>query len=232
MADTEIMAESIIVAIDGPAAAGKGTLARRVAEALDLAYLDTGSLYRAVGRKLLEAGQSPDDDEAAVSASKTLSPADLARSDLRGEAVADAASRVSALPAVREALLAFQRHFAHNPPRGLRGTVLDGRDIGTVVCPEACAKLFVTASTHERARRRHEELRGRGEAPTFEAVLREMEARDARDAARAAAPLRSAGDAYVLDTSDMDVDSALRTAVAVVRRRCMPGDTDPDGPGQ
>jgi len=220
----------IIVAIDGPAAAGKGTLARRVADALGLAYLDTGSLYRAVGLKVLEAGQDPDDADAAVSASKTLTVDDLARPDLRGEGVADAASRVSAIPAVREALLAFQRHFAHSPPNGLRGAVLDGRDIGTVVCPEACAKLFVTASTEERARRRHEDLRARGEAPTFDAVLRDMEARDARDAARAAAPLRSAEDARVLDTSNLDVDSALRTALAVVRSRCMLDDTHPDGP--
>jgi len=210
-----------IVAIDGPAAAGKGTLARRLAEEFDLAYLDTGSLYRAVAAKLLAAGGTPADGAAAASAADNLGAADLDRVDLRTEAVGAAASQVSAQPAVRAALLAFQRGFAHEPPRGFRGAILDGRDIGTVVCPEACAKLFVTASLEERARRRHEELRARGLDSIYADVLRDMQDRDARDAARDIAPLTAAPDAYTLDTSRLSVEDALREARAVLRRRCL-----------
>ncbi len=213
-----------IVALDGPAAAGKGTLARRLAEAFDLAYLDTGGLYRAVGAKLLVAGGDPGDTVAAVRAAESLSAADLERADLRGEAVGEAASRVSALPEVRRALLAFQRDFAYHPPEGQRGAVLDGRDIGTVVCPEACAKIFVTASLEERARRRHEELLARGERLIYGRVLRDMQARDARDAAREAAPLRPAADACVLDTSALDPEAAFARARAIVCERCPQAD--------
>lgn len=212
---------AMIIAIDGPAAAGKGTLARRLAQELDLAYLDTGSIYRAVAAKLLAAGQNPEDEAAAVAVAGSLAPSDLDRGDLRAEGVGEAASQVSAIPAVRRALLAFQRDFAHNPPGGRRGAVLDGRDIATVVCPDACAKLFVTATPEERARRRHEELLARGERSIYARVLRDMEARDARDAARHAAPLRPAEDAVVLDTSGLDVQAAFATALEVVRRRCM-----------
>lgn len=212
---------SLIVALDGPAAAGKGTLARRLAEAFDLAYLDTGSLYRAVGAKVLAAGGDPADSVAAATAAEALSSRDLGRGDLRTEKVGEAASQVSAIPAVREALLTFQRDFAHDPPGGKRGAVLDGRDIGTVVCPEACAKIFVTASVEERARRRHEELLARGDARIYARVLQDMQARDDRDAARAAAPLRPAEDAYVLDTSTLDADAAFEIAGRVVRERCL-----------
>jgi len=214
------VAPPIIVAIDGPAAAGKGTLARRLAEALGLAYLDTGTIYRAVAARLLAHGGDPDDGEAALAAAHALTGGDLQRPELRTEPVSQAASRVSANQAVRAALLELQRHFAHHPPAGAHGTVLDGRDIGTVVCPEACAKLFVTATTEERARRRHEELRARGAERIYADVLREMEARDQRDAARDAAPLKPAGDAVVLDTSNRDVDAAFATALEAVRRRC------------
>jgi len=213
-----------IVALDGPAAAGKGTLARRLAAAFDLAYLDTGSLYRAVGAKLLAAGGDPGDEAAAVRAAESLSAADLERADLRSEAVGEAASRVSALPEVRRALLAFQRDFAYHPPDGKQGAVLDGRDIGTVVCPEACAKIFVTASLEERARRRYEELLARGEKLIYGRVLRDMRARDARDAARQAAPLRPAADACVLDTSELDPEAAFARARAIVCERCLSDD--------
>jgi cytidylate kinase len=214
----------VIVAVDGPAAAGKGTLARRLAREFDLAYLDTGSLYRAVAAKLIAEGGAKggdvDDAAAAVSVATRLTAADLDRPDLRAEGVGAGASKVSAIPAVREALLAFQRDFARHPPAGCRGAVLDGRDIGTIVCPDACAKLFVTASLEERARRRHEELRARGEDSIYQAVLRDMEARDARDAQRAAAPLKPATDAYRLDTSDMDAEAVFQAAREAVRCRC------------
>jgi cytidylate kinase len=212
---------NIIVAIDGPAAAGKGTLARRLAAEFGLAYLDTGSLYRAVAAKLLASGGDPGDGAAAAATAAGLTPADLERPDLRAEGVGEAASRVSAIPGVRKALLAFQRDFARCPPAGKRGAVLDGRDIGTVVCPDACAKLFVTASPEERARRRHEELLGRGEASIYARVLQDMQARDARDAQRDAAPLKPADDAEVLDTSELDVEAAFQRARKIVTRRCL-----------
>jgi cytidylate kinase len=212
---------AFIVAVDGPAAAGKGTLAKRLAAEFNLAYLDTGSLYRAVAAKLIAAGGDVDDPLAAATAADNLKSGDLERSDLRDEAVGDAASKVSAMGEVREALLVFQRDYAHNPPGGVAGAILDGRDIGTVVCPEACAKLFVTASLEERARRRHEELRGRGEDSIYAAVLRDMEARDVRDAARTLAPLQPASDAYSLDTSKMDVEAAFEAACTFIRTRCL-----------
>ena len=211
----------MIIAVDGPAAAGKGTLARRLAASHNLAYLDTGSLYRAVGAKVLAASGDPDDSVAATMAAENLTPEELERHDLRAEGVAAAASKVSAQPAVREALLAFQRNFARCPPPGRDGAVLDGRDIGTVVCPDACAKLFVTASLQERARRRHEELRARGEGSIYGEVLRDMQERDARDAARATAPLRPARDAVRLDTSERDVDAVVEAAERIVRERCV-----------
>jgi cytidylate kinase len=211
---------SIVVAVDGPAAAGKGTLARRLAEALDLIYLDTGSIYRAVAAKLLANGRDPHDAAAAAAVARGLTSADLARDDLRAEGVGDAASVVSAHTAVREALLHFQRDVAFDPPDGSRGAVLDGRDIGTVVCPEACAKLFVTASLDERARRRFEELRARGEARIYARVRADLAERDERDAARATAPLKPAADAVTLDTSDLDAEAAFRQALDIVRARC------------
>lgn len=209
-----------VIAIDGPAASGKGTLARRLAAALDLAYLDTGSVYRAVAAKMLAAGRDPADEAAAVGAARSLTPADLERGDLRGERVGAAASEVSALPEVRRTLLGFQRDFARNPPHGKQGAVLDGRDIGTVVCPEACAKLFVTASAEERAKRRHEELLARGEESIYARVLRDMQMRDERDSGRETAPLRPAEDAFRIDTSGIGPDAVLRAALDIVRDRC------------
>ena len=208
-----------IVAIDGPAAAGKGTLARRLAAELGLPYLDTGLLYRAVGRLILDAGGDPRDPATAEAAARRLDPADLARDDLRGPAADAAASAVAAVPGVRTALLEFQRGFA---TKG--GAVLDGRDIGTVIFPDARAKLFVTASPAERARRRWLEVRAQGSDTDWSdtdlaTVEREMRERDERDAARAAAPMRPAEDAVTIDTTDLDAEAAFQAALTAVRMR-------------
>lgn len=209
----------MIVAIDGPAAAGKGTLARRLAAALDFAYLDTGLLYRAVGAKLLALGQAPGDPGAAERAAASLVPADLERDDLRSEAVGQAASEVAARPEVRARLLAFQRRFAASPPDGKSGAVLDGRDIATVVAPDADVKIFLTASAEARAARRSKELRERGEEAIYPRVLQEMQDRDARDSGRAAAPLRPADDAIVVDTTEMDRDAVFENVFTIVQSR-------------
>ncbi|HEY5597208.1 MAG TPA: (d)CMP kinase [Kiloniellales bacterium] len=209
----------MIIAIDGPGAAGKGTLARRLAQALDLACLDTGLLYRAVAAKVLAAGGDPAVPEAAVAAARSIVLADLERTDLRTETVSQGASQVAAIPAVRAALLEVQRRFAEHPPGGKRGAVLDGRDIGTVVCPGADVKLFVTASLETRAARRQKELRGRGEPSIYARVKQEMQERDARDSARASAPLKPAADAVVLDTSGLDADGAFHAAMDIIAAR-------------
>ena len=203
----------MIIAIDGPAAAGKGTLARRLADHFGLALLDTGLLYRAVGMNLVRNSHNPDDAEAAEATAKALKPEDLEAGDLRDDAAADAASRVSGIPGVRKALLAFQRDFAANPPAGAKGAVLDGRDIGTVVFPSADVKLFVTASVEVRAERRFKELRERGLDAIHGRVLADMKERDARDQDRAVSPLVPAEDAYQLDTSDWDADQAFAAAL-------------------
>lgn len=206
-----------VIAIDGPAAAGKGTLARRLAATLGLPYLDTGLLYRAVGRRVLDAGGDPADPESAAAAARALRPADLERTDLRGPEADAAAAAVASIPAVRAALLAFQRDFA-----AARGAVLDGRDIGTVIFPDATAKLFVTASLDARAGRRHAELATKGAAVSLARVTEDMRARDAMDAARAAAPLRPAEDAALLDTTALDPDAAFAAALALVEERLRP----------
>ncbi len=193
------------VAIDGPAAAGKGTIGRAVAARFGFAHLDTGLLYRAVGARLLR-GEDP------LAAARALVPHDLESPALRGGAVAEAASKVAAMPGVRAAMLAFQREFARRPG----GAVLDGRDIGTVICPGAEVKLYVTASPAVRAARRHAELAAAGHPDTFEAVLADVLARDARDEGRAVAPMRPAPDAVLLDTSAMPVAEAVAAAVAAV----------------
>ncbi|RMH40931.1 MAG: (d)CMP kinase [Alphaproteobacteria bacterium] len=194
-----------IVAIDGPAASGKGTISRAIAERFGLAHLDTGLLYRAVARKVLE-GSDP------VEAAASLGPEDVQRDDLRTPEVAEMASRVAANPEVRAELVKFQRAFA----RRAGGAVLDGRDIGTVICPDADVKLFVTANERVRAERRWRELRERGLDVTYEEVLAETRARDRRDMARAVSPLRPARDAVILDTSELSVDEAVERAAAVV----------------
>ena len=217
-----------IVAIDGPAASGKGTLARRIAETLGFAWLDTGLLYRAAGMGAVEAGDDPADPEAAEKAARTLAeriaaegPQMLQNPDFRGDRAADAASRLSAVAGARAALLAFQRDFANAPRttdgRALPGAVLDGRDIGTIVCPDADVKLFVTADVEERARRRVKELQGRGLAAIYQAVLEDLKQRDARDSQRAVAPLKPAAGALLLDTSALDADQALAAALQAIR---------------
>lgn len=203
-----------VVAVDGPAAAGKGTLARRLAAELGLPYLDTGLLYRAVGRRVLDAGGDPRDAVAAEAAARALTAADLARSDLRGPEADMAASAVATLPAVRAALLDWQRDFGRT-----HGAVMDGRDIGTVIFPDAPAKLFVTASPEARARRRHAELAARGVVRDLADVEAEMRARDAQDAARATAPMKPAADAVVLDTTQLGIEEAFQAARTLVRAR-------------
>jgi cytidylate kinase len=201
----------MIIAIDGPAAAGKGTLARRLAAHFGLPYLDTGLLYRAVGRRVLDANDDPYDPVAAEAAARTLRPEDTARHDLRGPAADRAASAVAAIPGVRAALLAFQRDFGR-----AHGAVLDGRDIGTVVFPDATHKLFVTASAEARGARRHLELLGRGETAHLAQVTAEIRARDAADANRAEAPLKPAEDAMVLDTTLLNADASFAAALRLL----------------
>ncbi len=202
----------MIIAVDGPAASGKGTLARRLAQHLGLAHLDTGRLYRAVGLAVIRAGRDPSDTGAAEAAARALDPDMLDDPTLAGDEAAQAASKVAAIPAVRAVLLQFQREFAESPPDGAAGAVLDGRDIGTVVCPDADFKFFVTASAPTRAERRHKELLNRGETSIYARVLQDLRERDARDSARNVAPLKPAEDAIVLDTTDMDADAAFATA--------------------
>lgn len=206
----------IVIAVDGPVAAGKGTLARRLAALYGYAYLDTGALYRAVGAKVLREGGDPANPVAAAVAAAGLADGDLKAADLRTEPVGLAASKVAAIPAVRAALLDYQRRFAAAPPGGQPGAVLDGRDIGTVVCPDAPVKLFVTARDDIRAARRHKELIDKGENPTYDQVLADLRRRDAQDQARETAPLRPAGDAHLLDTSDLDIEAAVQAAHAIV----------------
>jgi cytidylate kinase len=205
---------ALVIAVDGPAAAGKGTLARRLAAELGLPYLDTGLLYRATGRRVLDAGADPTDPAVAAAAAGALTPEDLARPDLRGPAADKAASAVAAIPAVRAALLEWQREFGRR-----HGAVLDGRDIGTVVFPEAPVKLFITASVAARARRRWLELQEKGVAADPAVVEAEMRARDAQDAGRSVAPMRPAEDAMLLDTTSLDAEAAFAAALALVRGR-------------
>jgi cytidylate kinase len=203
----------MIIAIDGPAAAGKGTLARRIAEALSLPYLDTGLLYRAVGRRMLDAALDPTDAGAATEAAKALTESDLSRNDLRSPEADRAASQVASIPGVRAALLAYQRHYGDK-----HGAVLDGRDIGTIVFPHADIKLFVTASIEARTHRRHAELLHRGVAISLDAVKEDLESRDEADRNRAAAPLQPAADATLFDTTHMDAETAFSQALELIRK--------------
>lgn len=209
----------MIIAIDGPAGSGKGTLAKRLAEHLDYAHLDTGSIYRAVGLKVLRAGGDPEDPAAATEAARALTPAETEDPEIRSDAAAQAASKVAAIQAVRDALLDFQRGFAKHPPGGKKGAVLDGRDVGTVVCPDADIKFYLDASLEARVDRRLRELRDRGMDAIHAAVLRDMRERDARDRERAAAPLRPAEDAIEIDTSEMDRDAVFAFALDILSRR-------------
>jgi cytidylate kinase len=204
----------MIIAIDGPAASGKGTLARRLAERYRLPYLDTGLLYRAVALAVLRTGSKPSDEAAAVAAARALDASAIKEAELRGAGMAEAASLVAAIPAVRHAVLGLQRKIATTPP----GAVLDGRDIGTVVCPDADVKLFVTASPEVRAQRRLKELAERGEFADFDDVLKGLIERDRRDESRPVAPLKRAPDAHLLDTSDLDIEAAFQAAVSIIDR--------------
>ena len=203
------------VAIDGPAAAGKGTIGRAVAEEFGFAHLDTGLLYRAVALKTLHRARGVIDPETAACMAGNLTEDDLARPDLRSSMASRAASKVAAIPEVRQALLDFQRGFA----RREGGAVLDGRDIATVICPQAEVKLFVTADDRTRAERRYKELKGKGGATSVEQVLADLKSRDRRDSERADAPMLQASDAVLLDTTRMSIDEAVTEAVGLVRER-------------
>ncbi len=205
----------MIIAIDGPAASGKGTLARRLAERYGLPHLDTGLLYRATAAALLDQGRDLGDVNAAVAAARGLALTDFDQTRLRSREIGEAASIVAALPPVREALILAQRGVAQRPG----GAVLDGRDIGTVICPQADVKIFVTASREARAQRRALELAARGERADYGAILDDIARRDARDSGRAVAPLKAAPDANVLDTTRLGVEAALEAAVRIVEER-------------
>jgi CMP/dCMP kinase len=202
----------VIIAIDGPAASGKGTIARRLAQVYGLHHLDTGLLYRAVARAVLDAGYAPEDAERAIATAAALNPKEFEEAALKTQKITEAASVVAAIPQVREALMNYQRAFAVKPP----GAVLDGRDIGTVIAPGADVKLFVVATPEVRAKRRVLELEARGEAADEAEVLADLIRRDERDSRRTAAPLVQAPDAHLLDTTHLGIDAAFRAAVAIV----------------
>ncbi len=215
---------AIIIAIDGPSASGKGTIARKLAAHFDFAWLDTGLLYRAVGLAVIRSGSDPADIDAATTAARALiNSAMITKSfteaELRSDIASVAASKVAAVPAVRTALLQFQKDFCTHPPEGKKGAVLDGRDIGTVIAPQAPVKIYVTASTKARAERRFKELQQKDEHVTYAAVLKDMEERDARDVLRVAAPAKPAEDAVILDTSNMTVDKAFAEALKITRQK-------------
>jgi cytidylate kinase len=202
----------MIIAIDGPAASGKGTLGKRLAHHYHFRHLDTGVIYRAVAKALLDAGADLDDEAVAVAAALELDPEKFGHPALKTRAIGEAASVVSVFPRVREALLTFQRQFAAEPP----GAVLDGRDIGTVICPDADVKIFVVADPVVRARRRTLEARARGEEADEAVVLADILKRDERDRNRPVAPLKAAADAHVLDNSNLDIEAGLKAAIAIV----------------
>ncbi len=205
----------MLIAIDGPAASGKGTLARRLARHFNVPHLDTGLLYRATAAGLIDKGCRLDDVERAVGMARGLALVDFDDEKLRGKDMGEAASVVAAIPEVREALIEAQRRFASRP----EGAVLDGRDIGTVICPDAPVKIFVTASPETRAQRRALELMGRGEKVDYAAVLEDIRKRDARDSGRSTAPLRAAEDAVTLDTTALDIEASFAAALDIVRAR-------------
>jgi cytidylate kinase len=209
----------LIIAIDGPSASGKGTIARKLAAHFGFAHLDTGLLYRAVGVAVLKVGGDPAAPILAEKAALALDYASLHDPALRGDNASVAASKVAAIPAVRAALLKFQKDFCATPPGGKPGAVLDGRDIGTVIAPQAPVKIYILASAEARAERRYKELQGRGENVTYSAVLKDMQERDARDASRSAAPAKAASDAVMIDTTTMNVDEVFAEALRIVERK-------------
>ncbi len=212
-----------VIAIDGPAASGKGTLSRKIAAHFGFAHMDTGALYRAVGLTALRADLNPEDKADAIKACEdfivNFQPDMLSDEALRTDQTGQAASKVAAVTEVRAMLLALQTQFATTPPAGFQGAVLDGRDIGTVICPEASAKLFITASTEIRAQRRTKELQSKGQTVTYGAVLQDMRERDTRDAGRKDAPMVIADDAFELDTSDLTIDEAFNQALAFINKK-------------
>jgi CMP/dCMP kinase len=213
-----VSGRSFVVAIDGPAASGKGTLARRLAGHFGLAHLDTGRLYRATALLVLDGHGDPADPATAEDAARQVAAGLLSDPRLGAEAVGSAASVVAAIPAVRHILLGFQRNFAAHPPPPAKGAVLDGRDIGSVVCPTAAVKLFVTAAAAERARRRAEELRQAGRPAIYEIVLQDLTKRDARDSRRRIAPLAAPPGAVVIDTTTLDADTVFERAATLIAR--------------
>ena len=213
------MTTAFTIAIDGPAASGKGTLARRLAAHYGFHHLDTGLTYRAVAKALLDAGLPLDDEAIAERTASTIDLSRLDRAVLSAHDIGEAASKVAVMPAVRRALVTAQRNFAQTLP----GTVLDGRDIGTVVCPEAPVKLYVTASPDARAIRRYKEMVSKGEAADLAEVLDDIKRRDARDMGRSDSPLRPAEDAHLLDTTEMDIETAFQTAKNLIDRALSSG---------
>ncbi|MEO4044084.1 (d)CMP kinase [Hoeflea sp. CAU 1731] len=205
---------SFVVAIDGPAASGKGTLARRIAAQYGFHHLDTGLTYRAVARAMLDAGAPLDDEEAAADLAENLDLSGLDRDVLSAHEVGEAASRVAVMSKVRAALKRAQQQFARKRP----GAVLDGRDIGTVICPDADIKFYITASDAVRAGRRHSEMAAKGDAATYDAVLADLRRRDARDSERADSPMRLAHDAHLLDTTEMDIETAFAAAQCLIEK--------------
>jgi len=213
------MTRPLVIAIDGPAASGKGTLARKIAARLGLAHLESGLLYRAVALRLRRAGRELTDAAAAEAAARAVTLDELGDPALRDEAISAGASVVSAIPAVRAALVALQRGFAARPPAGKAGVVIDGRDIGTVICPDATVKIFLEASPEIRAERRVRELRQKGGEAISSRVLQDMKERDGRDRDRAVSPLVPAKDALILDTTNLDEDGAFAAALSLIERR-------------
>lgn len=206
-----------IIAIDGPAASGKGTLARKLADHLDYALLDTGALYRAVGLSVKRAGNDPANVAHALKATTEIGKMDLRDPDLKNESTGALASIVAAIPEVREALRSYQRDFAHNPPDGKHGAILDGRDIGSVICPDAPVKFFITAAPETRANRRVLEQFGPSHSTEqYEAILAEIILRDERDSTRAASPLKKAENAHLLDTTNSDIEAVFEAALRIV----------------
>lgn len=208
---------SFVIAIDGPAASGKGTLARKLAAHFDYALLDTGALYRAVGLAVSRRGGNPEHQADAIAAARDLKNMDLSDPAIRGESTGSLASKVAAIPEVRDILLDFQRNFAQNPPENKAGAILDGRDIGTVICPDAAVKLFIMADVETRAKRRFLEQFGpQGTPAEYEAVLTDLKLRDDRDMNRTAAPLKPAQNAHLLDTTNSDIEAVFEKALGLI----------------
>jgi len=207
----------LVIALDGPAASGKGTLARKLAEHFNLNLLDTGALYRAVGWSVLHEGGDPTNEIDAVKAAKNLENINLTNPELRTESIGAAASKVASMPSVRQLLVDFQRHFAENPPADKEGTILDGRDIGTVICPNAKVKIFITADVKTRAKRRFlEEFGNKGSDQEYLNILADLKARDERDMTRSASPLKQAENAHLIDTTNSDIEAVFEATRKIV----------------